>query len=276
MKTSSTWTFTPRQILGWTLFTLAAGFANATAVMACGSYVTHVTGSVSNIGLEEELATDYAIVVALFVGGAAIAFLLAETLRRQRALAFALPILLSFGVLVVTTMEGGAGRFGEFGGDPEDGALGLIGPLVVAMGMLNASIAAATQNRVRVTHLTGPATDLAGNLVRAVLDGGEGAAVEARWAALRLAKLLSFALGAYTAARVSEHLGWDTFALGGVILIVALGLVGAPDAPPTAATSEREPGPVRYEDHMPPLSDDRATPSVVRVASASARSSRRP
>jgi hypothetical protein len=33
------------------------------------------------------------------------------------------------------------------------------------MGMVNASIATATGNRIRVTHLTGPATDLAGNVV---------------------------------------------------------------------------------------------------------------
>ena len=107
----------------------------------------------------------------------------------------------------------------------------MLGLLAAAMGMVNASIAAATANQVRVTHLTGPATDLAGNIVRAALGAGKGSAIEARWAMLRSAKLGSFVVGAALAVKLADDLQYDVFSLAAGILIVALGFTGAPEQP---------------------------------------------
>lgn len=228
--------FAPRSLVAWLLFTLAAGFVNAGALLACRSVVTHITGSVTN------LATDSSggaciLIVATFIGGAMIAALVAEMLKARGVIAFALPILVSFAMLVGIGVAGGAGCFGPFGaeGEVDRRAFLMIAVLSAAMGIVNGSIANATANKVRVSHLTGPATDLAGNIVRAVLGSGERSRSELRWATLRLAKLLAFAGGAGLATRYAATLRYDLFLVAAMILVVALGLTGAPDAPEAEA-----------------------------------------
>lgn len=223
--------FAPRQVLGWTLFTLSAGFVNAGAVMASKNFVTHITGNITNLATDMQLASDYVFIVVMFLAGAMVGVLMSETLKSKGALAFCLPLLLSFLTLIGISMAGKAGVFGPFGAarDPGQRAFVMLGLLAGAMGTINASIAVATRNQVRITHMTGPVTDLAGNLVRAALGAGAGSATELRWAALRFVKLLAFAVGAAVAARASETLRYDVFAAGAGILIVALGFTGAPE-----------------------------------------------
>jgi uncharacterized membrane protein YoaK (UPF0700 family) len=233
--------FAPRHVLGWMLFTLSAGFVNAGAVMACKSFATHVTGNVTSLASDASLGGHYAFVVAMFIGGAMLAVLVAETLKTKAKLAFALPVLLSFMLLVAIAIAGKAGVFGAFGGDRGVGerAFTLLGFLAAAIGMVNASVANATSNQIRVSHLTGPVTDLAGNIVRAALGAGSGTGTELRWAMLRFAKLASFAVGAGIAAKLSGTLRYDVFIAAAGILIVALGFTGAPETQ-EAATGEDE------------------------------------
>jgi len=225
--------FAPRQVLGWTLFTMSAGFVNAGAVMANKNFVTHITGNITNLATDIRLASDYVFIVVMFLAGAMVGVLMAETLKSKGALAFCLPLLVSFLTLIGISVAGKTGVFGPFGGsspDPSQRAFVMLGLLAGAMGTINASIACATRNQIRVTHMTGPVTDLAGNLVRAALGAGLGSATELRWAALRAVKLLSFAVGAALAAKASETLRYDVFAAAAGILIVALGFTGAPTA----------------------------------------------
>ena len=223
--------FAPRQVLGWTLFTLSAGFVNAGAIMANRNCVTHITGNLTNIATDMRLASEYALIVVMFLAGAMFGVLMSETLKTKGALALVLPLLFSFLTLIGIAMAGKTGVFGPFGGsrDPGQRALVMIGLLAGAMGTINASIAVATRNQVRITHMTGPVTDLAGNLVRAALGSGSGSVMELRWAALRFVKLLAFAVGAAVAAKASESLRYDVFAAGAGILVVALGFTGAPE-----------------------------------------------
>jgi uncharacterized membrane protein YoaK (UPF0700 family) len=219
--------FAPRQLLGWALFSVTAGFVNGAAVMACNSFVTHVTGNITNLGLD---GTTHALllVATAFIGGAMIAVLMAETMKGRGGLGFLLPLLISFLVLIAIAAAGKAGALGDFGAAPTTRpGFVMLGLLAASMGMVNASIASATANKIRITHLTGPATDLAGNIVRAALGSGEGSRVELRWAALRLSKLFAFASGAALAARVAGPLQFDTFAAAAGILIVAVGFAGA-------------------------------------------------
>jgi hypothetical protein len=82
------------------------------------------------------------------------------------------------------------------------------------MGMLNASVGAATANRIRVTHLTGPLTDLAGHIVRG----------ETGWAVLRTAKLAAFIAGGALAAKLGDALEFHTFAAGAGLIATAVAL----------------------------------------------------
>jgi uncharacterized membrane protein YoaK (UPF0700 family) len=231
--------FAPRPLIGWALFTLTAGFVNGAAVMACNSFVTHITGNVTSIALDGSAARAFLLVAAAFIVGAMFSVLMAETMKKTLGVGFVLPVLVSFAVLIGISTAGRNGAFGPFGASSKDGpAFVMLGFLAAAMGMVNASIATATANKIRITHLTGPATDLAGNLVRAALDAGDGARVELRWAALRFAKLVAFGLGAALAARVAGDLQYDVFAAAALILILAIGFAGAPGAAEAAPRIE--------------------------------------
>lgn len=260
--------FAPRHVLGWVLFTLASGFVNASAVMACQNFVTHITGNVTNLAADAPRAADYMFVIASFIGGGMIAVLIGEMMRARPKAAFALPLLASFVTLLGIAVAGKTGIFGAFGVDDHDNerAFIMLGLLAAVMGMVNASLGVATDNKIRVTHLTGPATDLAGNIVRAALGAGAGHAAEARWATLRFAKLAAFAVGAGLAVKSAPRLQYDLFAVAAGILIVALGFTGAPasadasalhapkERPKTKKSSSGEPPVVRphhYEDALP-------------------------
>ncbi|MBX3192538.1 MAG: DUF1275 domain-containing protein [Labilithrix sp.] len=247
--------FAPRHVLGWVLFTLSAGFVNAGALAACKNFVTHITGNVTNIAAEPAFTTSFFLVVAAFIGGGILAIVVAESAKTKPKLAFALPVLLASLVLFGVATAGRTGLFGPFGegDDVNPRAFTLLVVLAAAMGMVNASVAVATDNQIRITHLTGPATDLAGNIVRAALGTGKGTRTELRWAFVRVAKFTAFAVGAGIAAKLSSKLQFDAFAVAGGTLALALGCTAAPE-PVEAPQPEAEGAfPVRYEDAMPPF-----------------------
>ena len=105
------------------------------------------------------------------------------------------------------------------------------------MGTLNSGISCATANQIRTTHLSGPVTDLGGNIVRSVLDRGLGRRVELHWTALRVGMFLAFAGGAFAAVRISDLVGFRVF-------IVAAGVLATAAAVAARSLSEaREPLP---------------------------------
>lgn len=239
--------FLPRHVIGWALFSASAGFTNASAVLACKTFVTHVTGTVTSLGIDvdtPELALDYVLVVASFLAGGMLAVLVSETLSSRPKLAYALPLMGSFAFLVGIAVAGNGGLFGPFGVDPiEQRTFAMLGVLAAAMGMANAAVAIYTRNTVRITHLTGPVTDLAGNIVRSVLGSGAGTRTETRWALLRTLKLFCFTGGAGLAARFASQLEFNLFAVAAGVLIIALGITGEPiraSAPATKTPRVRD------------------------------------
>ncbi|HEU4406345.1 MAG TPA: DUF1275 domain-containing transporter [Polyangiaceae bacterium] len=239
--------FTPRHLLGWVAFSMTAGCVNAGAFLACRNFVSHVTGVLTNLSLDvlrPPLALEYALVLAAFVAGAALATLAAETWGGRRRAAYALPLALAFVALVAVALAGRAGLFGEFGAATSEtggqASFALLGALAAVMGLLNASVALATANGIRATHMTGPATDLAANLVRGLLASGDAAARERRWGLLRAAKLTAFATGGVVAAANAARLEYDVFMVAAGMLVVALGLTAAPAGEPLAAPARRD------------------------------------
>ena len=221
--------FTPRHVFAWLLFAFSAGMVNATGVLACDNFVTNITGSVTSLGLNGATTRALLLVVSSFIAGAMIAFLMIETCRSRTPVAFVLPILLAFTILIAVAVTGKAGMFGVFG----EAQLGretftLLSVLALAGGLVNAAVADATKNKVRVTHVTGPATDLAGNIVRAALDAGEGSKRELGWALLRIAKLGAFAFVAALTPRLTANHGFDTFAIAAAVLVIAVGFAAGP------------------------------------------------
>ncbi len=255
--------FRLRAVLGWLAFTTAAGVVNAGAVLGCDNFVTHVTGTVTNVALDGSLARVFCIVIGAFIAGAMFAVLMAETFRSRPPVALVLPVLVAFTLLIVIAIAGKADAFGDFGQHREDirRTLPMLATLAAAMGLVNAAVASVTRNQIRITHFTGPVTDLAGNVVRAALGAGLGTRGELRWAALRLGKLLTFIGGAAFAVKLAPTMKFDVFAVAAIILMLALTLSGAASVNAQREDAEEDKlpditkmsGPVRYEDAHPPF-----------------------
>ena len=206
--------FTPRSIAGWVFFTAAAGFVNATALLAGDNVVSHVTGSVTAFATKPTVALEIGFIVVTFLMGGILASLAKEKMSSWRG--YALPPAGAAITLVAIGALGRFGAFGEFGGDDDvtNHAFPMLAMLSFAMGMLNASVGLATANRVRVTHLTGPLTDLAGHIVRG----------EKKWIALRGGTLVAFVAGAALAAKIGPRFEFDTFVAGAALIATAIGL----------------------------------------------------
>lgn len=218
-----------RHAPSWLLLSFAAGAVNTIAFLACSRFVTHVTGSVSHVGMGTgslTIAADYGIILGCFVMGAMASAMLIEVRGHQkRRPLYAVPLLAVICVLVGISVAGMAGVFGEFGGaidGPND--LLFLSLLAFAMGLQNASVATSTGSLVRTTHMTGPATDLGVHLATAISVTGEPRRTAFRHAALRAGKIGSFTAGAAAGVVLASSLSYLAFLVPALIVVIATGL----------------------------------------------------
>lgn len=218
--------FSWRHLPSWMMLTLAAGAINAGAFLACQRFVTHVTGTATQIGLDIGsiwLMLDYALVLCCFILGAAIAVLIIEGRVRLGGKPWhAAPLLLVIAVLTLVALAGHAGVFGPFGGEVEEAPdFALLAILGFAMGMQNATVATSTGMMIRTTHLTGPATDLGVHLAMSCLSTGETRRSAMKGAALRAGKILSFILGAVLMVPAVKAISWLAFLMPTAAVVLA-------------------------------------------------------
>jgi len=215
--------FSLRHAPSWLLLAFAAGAVNAIAFLASTRYVTHVTGTVSRIGMDANsvvLALDYGIVLACFVVGAMVAAALLDGrhLRRKRPL-HAVPLIAVSGLLAGVAIAGSLGLFGEFGGAVEGTRdFAFLSILAFAMGLQNAAVATSTGHVVRTTHMTGPATDLGVHLVTALCAAGGARHTALRHAALRIGKIAAFTVGAGVGTALVPAARYGAFLLPSVVV----------------------------------------------------------
>jgi uncharacterized membrane protein YoaK (UPF0700 family) len=221
--------YAPRHLPSWLLLAASAGFVNGWAFLMCEQFVTHVTGTVTRLGLEWPvigLMLEYAVIVVNFVAGAAasVLWIQARALRGRKP-RWATPLLFVVLILVAVALVGKAGLFGRFGGthaaDPPP--VVLLSLLAFAMGLQNAAVASTTGLAVRTTHLTGPATDLGIHLgVAALATAGERRSA-LLGAALRAGKIAAFLLGAglsYPLTRAFDYLALVAPAAGVFVAVL--------------------------------------------------------
>lgn len=218
-------TLTSRDHLpSWALFAFSAGAVNSGALLACSRFVAHVTGTITRIGLDagELLALDYALVLFAFIAGAAAAILIVRRLDRYTRFAYWLPLTIVSFVIAGVAVAGALGGFGRFGGSVETAHdFVLLAILSFAMGMQNAAVGASTNNSVRTTHMTGPATDIGvavAMLATGTVSEREGAR---RSLLLRGTKLVAFIVGAGAMAVLCPRIGWLAFLLPAVTGVIA-------------------------------------------------------
>lgn len=215
------------QIAERLLLSMSAGAVNAGAYLACQRFVSHVTGTVTLIGVDFgswPLVAEYLLVLLCFLAGAMTAvFLLALASPKQypaRSLK-----LVAFLVALVAPL-GYLGLFGRFGQSVEGpGDFVLLSLLSFAMGLLNATAAGSATINARLTHLTGHSTELGINLARAYLSRGEERAGALRIGALLAGKIFCFALGAAGMVLLVRWGGYTAFlaAAGLTLLATELG-----------------------------------------------------
>lgn len=240
--------FSARHAPSWLLFAFAAGAVNASALLACQTFVTHVTGTVTRMGMEIVHLTpllDFALVLVCFIVGAMLSGLLinGRAHRGKRAL-FAAPLWIAFAVVLCTAIGGHLGLLGHFGGAVEIPVdFVLLSILSFAMGLQNAAVATSTGLLVRTTHLTGPATDLGIHLVEMMFVKDEALALAKRHAALRAGKIVAFTLGAAAAVPLAHHAGFLVFLLPAALMLAAINLSFRPvninHEPPLDSLRER-------------------------------------
>ena len=146
--------------LGCTLCGIA-GATNAGGFLAVGQYTSHMSGILSSVadnlilGQIQLAMVSMALVMSFLFGSVTTAWMVNWSLRRQMRSAFARPLLIEAGLLLV---------FGIFG-TAINHFSGLFVPLTVVllcfiMGLQNAVITKVSHAEIRTTHVTGLLTDL--------------------------------------------------------------------------------------------------------------------
>jgi uncharacterized membrane protein YoaK (UPF0700 family) len=218
--------FSLRHAPSWLLLTMAAGAVNAGAFLACRRFVTHVTGTVTLLGMDSDnwhLMLDYAVVFACFIAGAMTSVLAIDG-RYHRGLTplYALPLVVVTGLLSLVAALGSAGLFGRFGGSVESlPDFAMLSLLSFAMGLQNAAVSTSTGAVVRTTHLTGPATDLGVFLATCFFTAGEERRRAFQRALLRFGKVVGFAIGAALMVPAARHLGYGAFFVPALLVLGA-------------------------------------------------------
>jgi uncharacterized membrane protein YoaK (UPF0700 family) len=213
-----------RLLPSWALLAFAAGAVNVGAFLACQRFVAHVTGNLTMMGANlNELALDSVAVLLCFIVGATSAIVLVRRFGiGDRFLPYWIPLMLVSLVLGVVALLGRLGFFGDFGGTvetPHD--LALLCMLSFSMGMQNAAVASSTDNAVRTTHMTGPATDFAVAAATLLVGKQEERGRAWRSALLRGTKLASFVLGAIMMVPLCRQIGFLAFLVPAVACTIA-------------------------------------------------------
>jgi uncharacterized membrane protein YoaK (UPF0700 family) len=163
MFVSQAHSFTQQARLAITL-AWVAGFTNIVSILTCGTATSHMTGTVSQWGLDVVYGrwrlvafTSY-VLVTFFLGAMLSGFATETGRRRGWESIYVLPITLQaillagFAVMVEVHPSHEVARGGWL--------YGLIGLASLAMGLQNATITRISGGVVRTTHMTGVFTDL--------------------------------------------------------------------------------------------------------------------
>ena len=221
--------FSRRHVPSWLMLSFASGCVNAIAFKACERFVTHVTGTVTQLGVQVahlDVLADFAIVIVCFILGSMTAALMINgRAHRGKRPWYTLPLLIVAATTATVGIAGRSGLFGEFGGVVDEPAdFVLLSMLSFGSGLQNAAVATSTGLLVRTTHLTGPASDLGMHLVDLVYTSGAERLSAKRHAFLRAGKVASFAFGAIGGVMLARELEYLAFLVPAAIVVVATAL----------------------------------------------------
>lgn len=218
-------------IAHWLLLSFLAGSVNSGGLLACGKFVSHMTGFYTLFGQSAAQSSwDSALglfsIPLYFIAGVIISALLVEhPARRGKEPHYVLVMMLVSACLALAAVLGSLGWFGEFGDTHLKTGYLLIALLCMASGLQNAAVSAASKHSVRTTHMTGNTTDLGIGIVRTWflrnVQHKDEFIDEVRAVWLRAGILSSFALGSAVGALMFIRWHYQAFFLPAIIAFYA-------------------------------------------------------
>lgn len=201
----------------WSMLGFQAGYVNAFGFLACGRYVSHVTGFGTQIGVAladrqalfalELLGFPIAFIVGAFSSSLVTAARIERGLRpRFDRVTLFLPLIL-IGLLVL----GQLGLFGPFGEQlVQTRDFVLLFLLSFVCGMQNGCFAVLTKGQIRTTHLTGISTDIGTDLARIWFGklGSRELELTRKTNLCRISTFLGFASGSILSVLLSQEFGY--------------------------------------------------------------------
>lgn len=218
----------------WSALAFQAGFINAFGFLACGKYVSHVTGFGTQIGVA---LADHEIMMAIELLGFPASFILGSftsglftsaRLERNEVPLYGFITSLLPTMIATVWLSGLWGAFGFFGERlllPQDFILLFL--LSFICGMQNGCFATLTKGQIRTTHLTGISTDIGTDLARLLfgkLSKNEHQLTR-RTNISRIMTFFSFAIGSVVCVVCGKQFGYSallvplTTAIIGCIMI---------------------------------------------------------
>lgn len=226
----------PRYMYLWALLAFQAGYLNAFGFLACGRYISHVTGVGTQLGVSiaeskfllmlELMGFPAFFILGSFLSGVlTIAGIEQGSRPRYDIVTRLLPVL-----ILALLLLGVAGSFGPFGEQlvlPRDVALLYL--LSMICGMQNGCFATLTRGQIRTTHLTGISTDIGTDLSRLWFGKLQGKELElTRLTNLtRFKTVIAFSLGSIASVLVSQRMEYGSLI---VPLLTSVGVVFAVQA----------------------------------------------
>ncbi len=157
----------------WSLLGFQAGFVNAFGFLACGRYVSHVTGVGTQLGVSIG-AQNWVLMAELvgfplsFIAGSFFnsLFTVARIEKGKKPAFRTIALILPIGFTIVL-LTGLSGQFGAFDAQTlASHEVNLLYALSFLCGLQNGCFATLTHGQIRTTHLTGISTDIGTDLAR--------------------------------------------------------------------------------------------------------------
>ena len=214
----------------WSLLSFKAGLLNAAGLLLAGTYVSHVTGFGTQIGLsfgheDFKFGIELLVIPLSFIGGGLITSLVLDR-NSGKGLVPNYPVVQFMITFLIGLISIGfaTGLFdAKTVAGPSEKSILLIGLLCLVCGLKNGLTTWASHGKIRTTHLTGLATDVGLHLQKTFRR--EGACYRYPESKnvnyVRIATLLSFSVGSCISAILIPTIGYKIFHLS---FVISLGL----------------------------------------------------
>lgn len=199
----------------WLILSFKGGFLNTAGFLIAGSYVSHVTGFGTQVGVaighhEYDFGLELLIIPIAFIGGASlVSVILDKNYSEDKIPNYPLiQLMITFLLGLISVLF----SMGFFSKNPHHdlNTVTLIGLLCLVCGLKNGLTTWSTYGKIRTTHLTGLSTDIGLHLPKFFNKKYHGYRYpeERKINCIRIMILVSFSLGACISALLVPIIGY--------------------------------------------------------------------